>query len=311
TWVFSSESTSHFDVVPPPPLTFICAQEGKEEKEKERKDITSPMPSSLQSPTLPKGVGTVLVIDDEPDVIYLLQENLADSGYHIVGATNAEEGLQQAKALKPFAIILDIMMPHKDGWQVLHELKADVATRDIPVIVLSIVDKKDLGYRLGAFDYLLKPFDREAILTTLARIALPHRSHLLVVDDDPQVVDLVRQLLEDGPYEIQAAMDGQEALEVISHYRPDAILLDLLMPRVDGFMVIEYLQQDPQYRAIPVIVLTAKTLTADERSLLQQNVLKVIQKRGLDRDALIRELQSALQVYKQQSAINPQPSASS
>lgn len=178
------------------------------------------------------------------------------------------------------------------------QLKAAVATRDIPIIVLSIVDNKDLGYRLGAFDYLLKPFDREAILDTLAHIAPPHRGRLLVVDDDPQVVDLVRQLLEDGPYEVEAAANGQEALEAISRQRPNVILLDLLMPQMDGFAVIEHLQQDPRYCDIPVIVLTAKTLTGDEGTLLQQSVRKVIQKRGLERDALIQEVRSALQAYR-------------
>ena len=157
----------------------------------------------------------ILVIDDDPDVIYLLQENLAEAGYHVVGATSGEEGFQQARTLRPFAITLDILMPHKDGWQLLHDLKSDAATQDIPIIVLSIVDNKPLGYQLGAFDYLLKPFDRETILAALARIP-PQRGRLLVVDDDPQVVDLVRQLLEGEPYEVMAAADGQEALEAIS-----------------------------------------------------------------------------------------------
>jgi len=119
-----------------------------------------------------------------------------------------------------------------------------------------------------------------------------------VVDDDPQVVDLVRQLLEGEPYEVVAAVDGQEALEMIAQKRPDVILLDLLMPRVDGFAVIDRLQQDPQHRQIPVIVLTAKTLTAAEHALLEQSVLTVIQKRGLDRDTLIQELRGALQAYR-------------
>jgi CheY-like chemotaxis protein len=188
-------------------------------------------------------------------------------------------------------------MPHKDGWQTLHELKADPATRDIPVIVLSIVDNKDLGYRLGAFDYLLKPFDREAILATLAHIP-PHQGRLLVVDDDPQVEDLVRQLLEGEPYEIAAVKDGQEALEAIAEKRPDVILLDLLMPRMDGFGVIDRLQQDPQSRQIPVIVLTAKALTATERVTLDQTVRTVIQKRGLDRDTLLQELRGLLRAYR-------------
>jgi CheY-like chemotaxis protein len=124
------------------------------------------------------------------------------------------------------------------------------------------------------------------------------------VDDDPQVVDMVRQLLEGEPYEIEAAADGQEALEAISRRRPDVILLDLLMPRMDGFTVIEHLRQDPEHRLIPVIVLTAKTLTVAEHAVLEQNVRKVIQKRGLDRDHFIRELRSALQVYRDETRGN-------
>jgi CheY-like chemotaxis protein len=230
-------------------------------------------------------------------VIYLLRENLAEAGYRVVGATTGDDGLQKARALRPFAITLDIMMPHKDGWEVLHELKADPATRDIPIIVVSIVDNKNLGYRLGAFDYLLKPLDREAIVTALARIH-QGQGRLLVVDDDPNVVDVVRQLLEGEPYEICSATDGQQALEQISQQPPSVILLDLLMPRMDGFQVIERLQQDARYRPIPVIVLTAKTLTATEQALLDQSVLSVIHKRGLDRDALIEELRAALLAYR-------------
>ena len=255
---------------------------------------------SREAPAVQSGNGkVVLAIDDDPNVLYLLQENLAEAGYQVIGAASGAEGLQKARQLRPFAITLDILMPHKDGWQVLHELKADVATRDIPIIVLSIVDQKDLGYRLGASDYLLKPFDRDTILAALTRIS-PPQGHLLVVDDDPQVVDLVRQLLEGESYAVAAAMDGQEALEALAKQRPDVILLDLLMPRLDGFGVLEYLRQESHTRDLPVIVLTAKTLTTEEEALLRQRVLTVIQKGGLERDALIRELRSALQAYQHQ-----------
>jgi CheY-like chemotaxis protein len=242
----------------------------------------------------------VLAIDDDPNVLYLLQENLGEVGYRVIGAASGAEGVQKARQLRPFAITLDILMPYKDGWQVLHELKADVATRDIPIIVLSIVDQKDLGYRLGAADYLLKPFDRDTILAALTRIS-PLQGRLLVVDDDPQVVDLVRQLLEGEAYAVAAAMDGQEALEALAKQHPDVILLDLLMPRLDGFGVLEYLRQEPRTRDLPVLVLTAKTLTTEEQTLLQERVHKVLYKQGLERDALIRELRSALQVYRHQA----------
>jgi CheY-like chemotaxis protein len=235
----------------------------------------------------------VLAIDDDPDVILLLKENLADAGYRVIGASNGTDGLRLARELRPSAITLDIVMPQTDGWQVLHGLKADPATRDIPVLLLSVVDQKDLGYRLGAADYLMKPFERDDLLAALHRVA-PRCRRLLVVDDDPHVADLVRQSLEDEPYQIDAAADGLAALEAIGQRRPDVILLDLLMPRMDGFEVIASLQQDPERRDIPVIVLTAKTLTRQERRSLKEHALAVIQKGALDRDALIAELKAAL-----------------
>jgi signal transduction histidine kinase/DNA-binding response OmpR family regulator len=255
------------------------------------------MPVPTASPVTPERSPVVLAIDDDPNVIYLLQENLTEAGYQVIGAAHGAEGLQQARQLQPYAIILDILMPHKDGWQVLHELKSDVTTRDIPVVLLSIVDQKDLGYRLGAFDYLLKPFDREAILATLGRLSPAHQ-RLLVVDDDPYVIDLVRQLLEGQPYEIEAASDGQAALEAIAQRQPDVILLDLLMPRLDGFGVLEYLHRTPRYRDIPVIVLTAKICTAEEQALLHTRVRTVIHKQGLERAGLIQEVRAALMAYR-------------
>jgi signal transduction histidine kinase/DNA-binding response OmpR family regulator len=239
------------------------------------------------------GARLVLAIDDDPDVVLLLKENLADAGYRVIGAATGAEGLRLARELKPSAITLDIVMPGADGWQVLHALKADPATRDIPVLLLTVVDQKDLGYRLGAADYLLKPFERDDLLAALQRVA-PNCRHLLVVDDDPQVADLVRQSLEDEPYQIDVAGDGQAALEAIAERRPDAILLDLLMPRMDGFEFIAALQKDPERRAIPVIVLTAKTLSRQERRALNEHALAVIQKGALDREALMAELKQVL-----------------
>jgi signal transduction histidine kinase/DNA-binding response OmpR family regulator len=255
------------------------------------------VPARMESAVTSENAPVVLAIDDDPNVIYLLQENLAEAGYRVIGAMQGNEGLQKARQFNPLAIILDILMPHKDGWQVLHELKADFVTRNIPVILLSIVDQKDLGYRLGAFDYLLKPFDREAILAALGRIVSAHH-HLLVVDDDPHVVDLVCQLLEDQSYAIEAAVDGQAALEAIAQRQPDVILLDLLMPRLDGFGVLEYLHHTPRYRDIPVIVLTAKICTAEEQALLHARVHAVIQKQGLERDQLLHEVRAALLTYR-------------
>lgn len=257
-------------------------------------DRASPTPTTQ----LQGDARMVLAVDDDPNVIYLLRENLSEAGYSVVGATDGEDGLRKARALKPFAIILDIVMFLKDGWQVLHELKLDAETREIPVIVLSIVDNKELGFRLGASDYLVKPFDREAVLDALDRL-VPDRAgrrdvRLLVVDDDPHVADMVRQHLEGEPYEVYAAADGLEALDAIASLPPDIILLDLLMPKLDGFGVIEQLGQDPTYREIPIIVFTAKELASEELAYLRQSVSRVVEKQGLERESLLQALRTAL-----------------
>jgi signal transduction histidine kinase/DNA-binding response OmpR family regulator len=239
----------------------------------------------------------VLVIDDDPDVVYLFQENLTEAGYRVVGALSAEEGVRKARELKPFAITLDIIMPGTDGWAVLRQIKADPATRDIPVLVVSVVDHKDRGYQLGAFDYLLKPLERDAILAALARIQRT-RGLILVVDDDPTVADLVRQLLEGEPYQITAAADGVHALELIQGLQPDVVLLDLLMPAMNGFELIDRMKADPQLRQIPVLVLTAKDLTLAERSALEQDTRGVIEKLGLSREMLVGELTAALHSHR-------------
>jgi CheY-like chemotaxis protein len=239
----------------------------------------------------------VLAIDDNRDDLELLRENLNESGYEVVGAANGEEGLTKAKALRPQVITLDVMMPVKDGWQVLFDLKADPATRDIPVVMLTIVDKKPLAYELGAADYLVKPFDNAAIVASLTRITrrnggrAPRR--VLVADDDPQVHDMVRQLVGEQ-YELRVATDGIDALAAIDRERPDVVLLDLVMPRLDGFGVLERMRAHPSYRTIPVVVLTAKSLTAAEAIGLEAGVTNVVRKQGLAADVLIREIEAAV-----------------
>jgi signal transduction histidine kinase/DNA-binding response OmpR family regulator len=239
----------------------------------------------------------VLAIDDNRDDLELLRENLNESGYEVVGAANGDEGLAKAKALCPHVITLDVMMPVKDGWQVLFDLKADPATRDIPVVMLTIVDQKPLAYELGAADYLLKPFDNAAIVASLSRISrrnggqAPRR--VLVADDDPHVHDMVRQLVGEQ-YELRVANDGIDALAAIDRERPDVVLLDLVMPRLDGFGVLQVMREHPAHRTIPVVVLTAKSLTAAEAKSLEAGVTNVVRKQGLAADVLIREIEAAV-----------------
>jgi PAS domain S-box-containing protein len=252
----------------------------------------------------------VLAIDDDEDVHELLKENLGDHGYQVIGAGTAEEGLRLAGELHPFAITLDIMMSGKDGWQVLHELKSDPGTREIPVILVTIVDKTELGYQLGADDYLVKPLEEGALLAALQRISadrqLGERSSLLVVDDDADVPDMVRQLLEGEPYRIMSAADGEEALGLLTETIPDLILLDLLMPRMDGFAFLQALNE-AGYR-LPVIVLTAKTLSPADMELLEGRVEGIIKKNGLDQKRLLKELRQTMEGYRSRLSTDKGPS---
>ncbi len=279
------EKGSTFTLVLP-----IRYQEGSPESHQSLHKLSMKQVIDAQGPV-------ILAIDDDPNTIYLLQEHLGEAGYQVMAALDPNEGLALARKHLPYAITLDIKMPNKDGWQVLHELKVDDLTKDIPVILLTIVDKEALGYRLGADDYLIKPLDESAVLAALNRIALSRKSaslkRILVVDDDPDVIDLVRQLLAGTSYDFQDAVDGFDALEIVVKYKPDIILLDLLMPGLDGFGFIEQLRQRPDFAYVPIIVLTAKTLSNDERESLQNSVFNVIQKQGLKRASLINELETA------------------
>ena len=248
------------------------------------------------APPVPSARPLVLAIDDNPDVIYLLRENLGEAGFTVVGARTGEEGLARAKSLRPSAITLDIILPDMDGWQVLHTLKSDPDTQTIPVILLTIVDKRALGLQLGAAEYLVKPLDDELLLAALLRHLPPAGGahSLLVVDDDPQVRDMVGQLLENKPFRVKTAVDGLDALEAIEKEKPDLILLDLMMPNLDGFGLLARLREQASTATIPVIVLTAKSLTAAETAVLQNNTQQVLQKQGLAAEDLVAELQRAI-----------------
>jgi PAS domain S-box-containing protein len=240
----------------------------------------------------------ILVIDDDPDAVYLLQENLGGSEYEVIGARNGIIGHQQARELKPHAILLDVMMPDKDGWQVLHDLKADPLTTDIPVILLTIIDKKALGFKLGASAYLLKPLDPVAVVDALKRVAAqPGREHkhVLVVDDDPHIADMLSQILPASDFVLVSASDGIAGLEAIQKSRPDVVLLDLMMPRLDGFGVIEQLRANPVTQDLPIIVISAKELTDEESARLKESVTFVMKKQGFDGDKLVREISAALE----------------
>jgi signal transduction histidine kinase/DNA-binding response OmpR family regulator len=249
--------------------------------------VEEPAPAGPAERAVP-GVGTVLVIDDEAAVRDLMQRFLTREGFRIVTAAGGEEGLRLARELRPDAITLDVMMPGMDGWAVLSALKADPDLADIPVIMLTIVDDRNLGYALGASDYLTKPIDRERLVTVLRR----HRRDLpvLVVDDDVEVRQLFRRMLEPEGYTVVEAPNGRVALESLRAISPSVILLDLMMPEMDGFEFVAEFRRHEPWRAIPIVVVTAKDLSHDDRARLNGHVEKILQKGTHGREQLLAEV---------------------
>jgi CheY-like chemotaxis protein len=234
------------------------------------------------------GVGTVLVIDDEAAVRDLMHRFLTKEGFRVVTAHGGEEGLRQARQLRPDAITLDVMMPGMDGWAVLSALKADPEVADIPVVMLTIVDDKNLGYALGASDYLTKPIDRERLVTVLKQYRRDRP--ILVVDDDAAVRHLFRRILEPEDYAVVEAENGRVALERLREVTPSVILLDLMMPEMDGFDFAAELRRHEVWREIPIIVVTARDLSRDDHERLNGYVQKILQKGAHGRDQLLAEV---------------------
>ncbi|HEX9408034.1 MAG TPA: response regulator, partial [Methylomirabilota bacterium] len=249
--------------------------------------VDEPAATAAVESALP-GPGTVLVIDDEAAVRDLMQRFLTKEGFRVVTAHGGEEGLRQARELRPDAITLDVMMPGMDGWAVLSALKADPDVADIPVVMLTIVDDRNLGYALGASDYLTKPIDRERLVTVLKQYRRDRP--VLVVDDDAAVRHLFRRILEPEGYAVVEAENGRVALERLREVTPSVILLDLMMPEMDGFDFAAELRRHEVWREIPVIVVTARDLSRDDHERLNGYVQRILQKGTHGRDQLLAEV---------------------
>ncbi|HAB18214.1 MAG TPA: response regulator [Verrucomicrobiota bacterium] len=242
-----------------------------------------------------RDAGTVLVIDDEPAARDLVQRTLVRAGFQVHVASSGPEGLDLAARIKPSAITLDVMMPGLDGWAVLTRLKADPQTVDIPVIMMTVVDDKNLGFALGAADYLIKPIEWNRLVAVLERHCR-HRSNpqVLIIEDDPSTRDVLRRAVEKQGWQVVEAENGRVGLERLSVRIPGVILLDLMMPEMDGFSFMEALRRRPDCRQVPVIVVTAKDLTTEDRSRLNGHVIEILQKGGYSTSELIEEIRTAI-----------------
>jgi CheY-like chemotaxis protein len=233
------------------------------------------------------------VIDDDGAARELVERTLAREGLRVIAAASGAEGLRLARAHHPHVITLDVMMPELDGWAVLTELKADPALAATPVIMLTMVDDKQRGFALGAADYLTKPVDRERLIGAVAGLVEARAGaapQILVVEDDATTRDMLRRMLEREGWGVDEADNGESALGRIAERRPDLILLDLMMPRMDGFELIGALRAATLWRSIPVVVLTAMDLTLADRQRLNGYVERVLQKGAYQYDELLREV---------------------
>ena len=233
----------------------------------------------------------ILIIDDDPTMRDQLQRLLEKEGYEPVIAADGLQGLQLAQSARPAGILLDLMMPGMDGWQVLTALKADPELATIPVIILSILDQKGMGLSLGAADYLSKPINRRQLLDTLSRYQRDQqRMQVLIVEDDEVTRTLVKELISGEEWDVATAENGRVALEAMAVHAPELILLDLMMPEMDGFEFVLRMRQNPAWRHIPVIVVTAKELSREDRDHLNGRVEQILQKGSYRRSELLEEI---------------------
>jgi CheY-like chemotaxis protein len=224
-----------------------------------------------------------------------MERFLTKEGFSVVLAEGAVEGLRRARDVRPAAITLDVLMSDLDGWTVLAALKGDPALADIPVILVSIVDEKNKGYALGAADYLVKPIDRDRLARVLRKLCGERASReVLVIEDDDLTREVLRGALAGDGWSVAQAENGRVGLTRLAEKIPDVILLDLMMPEMDGFEFIAELRRAPEWRHIPVLVVTARDLSAEDRRRLSGGVQQIIQKGAYDRDQLLLEIGQVL-----------------
>jgi PAS domain S-box-containing protein len=252
---------------------------------------TAAKPEHPDAREVAPGVRPILVVDDDPNSRELLQRTLESEGFTVVTAETGEEGLELARELRPSLMTLDVLMPSMDGWSVLQEVKADPELENIPVMMISIAGDKDLGYTLGAVECLTKPVDRDKLRQLASQYAATvGGGRALVVDDDQGIRSLFQRALSEDGWTVDEAENGAIALELAKKTRPDLVLLDLMMPVMDGFEFVMHFRKLEGCRLTPVIVVTAKDLDQSERENLLGGVERIVEKGALTRQQLLKQV---------------------
>lgn len=237
---------------------------------------------------------TVLVVDDAPDVAGMIADYLTREGYYTLTATSGKQALELAEKHRPFAITLDIIMPDMDGWEVLQRLKENLGTKDIPVIIISVSNDKEIGFALGAVGYITKPVNKDVLIAEINRIGGPAPHTVLVVDDNALERSEMAQIIEQEGLRAVVAGGGIKCMQIIGKSLPDVLVLDLIMPDMDGFEVLERIRSDPMIRSLPVIVVTAKELTDQDREKLTGKVSSILAKSDTTSTVLLEEVKKIL-----------------
>jgi len=264
-------------------------------------EADAPPPAELPSLAIPAALTNqkvMLAIDDDPEVLKLLADSIEGTAYTFVGAQSGEEGLALARQLQPHVITLDIMMPHLDGWSVLQILKNDPLLQAIPVVIISIMENRALGYSLGVTDYIVKPFDRKDLLAKLARCDRAEARKVLVIDDDEAIALLLKDALTFQGYEVQTASGKSDVLAKLQT-RPDVVFLDLMMPQLNGFDVLDIISKDESLRNMRIFVMTAKNLSPEETQYLESRVEMIVQKGSRSSESILGLLRQKLGTIKE------------
>ncbi|MCX8069956.1 MAG: response regulator [Thermodesulfovibrionales bacterium] len=249
----------------------------------------------------------IMIIEDDRVTSELISLYLSHEGYKVTHVFNGSDAINKIKELKPFAIILDIMMPNKDGWDILQEIKSDPDIKDIPVIIYSIVDNKELGFALGATDFLVKPVDRKILIDRINELNFKSRGDkkttVLCIDDNEEILDYLKEVLESAGYNVITTTSGKKGIESAVAHIPDLIILDIMMPDMNGFEVAHILKSKPETNLIPIIIFTAKELTINDRLKLAGKVKKIMQKSHFNRDDLLKHIRDFELIYPQRAGL--------
>ena len=265
--------------------------------------FTLPMPDYIPAYDLSQpsqNTNVILAIDDDPQVISLYDRFLKTQGFEVIPLTDPLKAVQRAQELKPFAITLDVMMPQKDGWQVLNDLKQNPETRNIPILICSILQEEEKGYNLGASEYLVKPFLQDDLINAIHRLSKDSSvREIMVIDDDADDIRLLQKMLETDPsIHLTTAPGGVEALSALETITPDVIIMDLFMPRVNGFDLLEKFRAEVRLNRIPVIILTGADLDLEQQKQINELSKQMLSKSNLKESDLLRTIEQELMAIK-------------